>query len=60
MRTGRPRHPQAEALLALGVGRVERQEYPPSEEVRPAYLREPDVNINWKSLREEGPWPGTA
>ncbi len=60
VRTGRPRHPQAEALLALGVGRVERQEYPPSEEVRPAYLREPDVNINWKSLREEGPWPGTA
>jgi len=26
------------------------------DEVRPRYMREPDVTINWADYREEGPW----
>jgi hypothetical protein len=25
--------------------------------VRPFYLREPDVQINWQAFRSEGAWP---
>lgn len=56
VKTGRPQFPAAEAMLELAVGRVEREDFPHADEVRPLYLREPDVNINWKSFREEGPW----
>ena len=47
---------RAEAMLELAVGRVEKEEFPHADEVRPLYLREPDVNISWKTYREEGPW----
>lgn len=56
VRTGRPRYPSAEALLELVVQRVERDEFPRPEEVRPLYLREPDARIAWKRFREEGGW----
>jgi len=56
IKAGRPRYPSAEALLGLAVGPVERQEFPSSHEVRPLYLREPDVNINWTQFRRETPW----
>lgn len=57
VRVGRPRYPSAEALLELAVQQVEREEFPRPEEVRPLYLREPDVSINWERFREEGAWP---
>jgi tRNA threonylcarbamoyladenosine biosynthesis protein TsaB len=56
VKSGRPRYPSAEALLGLAVGPVERQEFPSSRDVRPLYLREPDVDIGWKQFRREGPW----
>ncbi len=55
---GRPRFPAAEAILELAVGRAEREDFPHPDEVRPQYLREPDVTISWKNFREEGPWAG--
>ena len=58
VKKGRPRYPSADALLELGAGKLERGEEPPPDEIRPLYLREPDVTINWGLLREEGPWPG--
>ena len=56
MRTGRPRYPSAEAALEVARGRAERSELPHPDEVRPNYLREPDVTINWSDFRSEGPW----
>lgn len=56
VKSGRPQFPAAEAMLELAVGRVEREDFPHADEVRPLYLREPDVTIGWKNYREEGPW----
>ncbi len=56
IKSGRPRFPSAEAVLGLAAGPAERGEFPAAEDVRPAYLREADVQINWKQLRKEGPW----
>lgn len=56
VKTGRPRYPYAVALAEIGAGKYERDEYPGTDEIRPLYLREPDVTINWEKLRAEGPW----
>jgi tRNA threonylcarbamoyladenosine biosynthesis protein TsaB len=56
VKSGRPRYPSAEAVLGLAVGPADRGDFPAPEDVRPAYLREADVQINWKVLRREGPW----
>ncbi len=56
VKTARPRYPYAVALAEIGAGRYERGEYPSSEDVRPLYMREPDVTINWEKIRQEGPW----
>ena len=56
VKTGRPRHPYAVALAEIGAGRYERDEYPSPDEIRPIYMREPDVTINWARLRRERPW----
>jgi len=55
-KTGRPRYPYAVALAEAGRGMFERDEYPAPEDLKPIYLREPDVTINWSKLRQEGPW----
>lgn len=55
-KVARPRYPYAVALAEIGAGKYERDEYPSSDDVRPLYLREPDVNINWEKIRREGPW----
>jgi len=57
VRTGGPRHPSAAAVLEVARGLAERGAFPHPDEVRPFYLREPDVRINWADFREEGPWP---
>lgn len=56
IKTGKPRYPYAVALAEIGSGKYERDEYPPPEDIRPLYMREPDVSINWDKLRQEGPW----
>jgi tRNA threonylcarbamoyladenosine biosynthesis protein TsaB len=58
-KTGAPRYPSAEALVELAANRAERSDFPHPDEIRPIYLREPDVAIGWKSIRREGPWPGS-
>jgi len=55
-KAGEPRYPNAAALAEIGLAKLEKGEYPAPDEVRPLYLREPDVTINWEKLRREGPW----
>ena len=43
-------------LAEIGHARYEAGEYPAPDDIRPLYMREPDVTINWEKLREEGPW----
>ncbi|HUU62153.1 MAG TPA: tRNA (adenosine(37)-N6)-threonylcarbamoyltransferase complex dimerization subunit type 1 TsaB [Acidimicrobiia bacterium] len=57
VRTGGPRYPGAGAVMEVARGLVERGAFPHPDEVRPFYLREPDVRINWADFRQEGPWP---
>lgn len=56
VKTGRPRWPDAAAVLEIARGHAQRNEVPHPDEVRPRYLREPDVTINWTDFRSEGPW----
>ena len=56
VKTGRPRYPRAEAVLEIARGRMQRGDVPHPDEVRPRYMREPDVTINWSDFRSEGPW----
>ena len=56
VKTGKPRYPYAVALAEIGAGKFERGDYPTPDEIRPVYMREPDVTINWEKLRQEGPW----
>ena len=56
VKTGKPRYPYAVALAEIGHGRYDKGEYPAPDDIRPLYLREPDVTINWEKLRPEGPW----
>ena len=56
VRVGRPRYPTAEALAEAGMGMLERGEAPHPDAVRPRYLREPDININWDRLRSPFRW----
>lgn len=55
-KAARPRYPYAVALAEIGAGKFERGDYPAPDDVRPLYLREPDVTINWQKIRKEGPW----
>jgi tRNA threonylcarbamoyladenosine biosynthesis protein TsaB len=56
VKSGRPRYPGARALVEIGLARLEREPFSSPDEVRPLYLREPDVDLNWEKLRPEGPW----
>lgn len=56
IKTGRPRHPSAASVHEIARGLAARGEAPHPDDVRPLYMREPDVAINWSDYREEGPW----
>ncbi len=56
MKTAKPRYPYAVALAEIGTVRYEKDDFPAPDDIRPLYLREPDVTINWEKLRSEGPW----
>jgi tRNA threonylcarbamoyladenosine biosynthesis protein TsaB len=55
VKTGQPRYPNARALLEIGLSKLEKDAFP-TETLRPIYLREPDVTLNWEKLAPEGPW----
>lgn len=56
VKTGRPPFPSARAVAEIGAGRLERDDVPHPDEIRPLYLRDPDVTINWAKIRQPGPW----
>lgn len=56
VKTGRPVFPSARAVAEIAAGRLERDEIPHPDQIRPLYLRDPDVTINWAKLRQPGPW----
>lgn len=56
VKTGKPRYPYAVALAEIGLAKLDKGDYPAAEDIRPMYMREPDVTINWAKLRPEGPW----
>lgn len=60
VRQARPRYPHAETLIEIGAGLLARGESPHPDDIRPLYLRDPDVNINWSLLNPAGPWESSA
>ena len=56
VKTGRPRYPSARAVAEIGAGKLDRDELPHPDEIRPMYLRDPDVTINWDRINQPGPW----
>lgn len=57
VRRGRPRYPSADVMLEIAAIRAAHSGFTASEDLRPDYMREPDVQINWKTFRSEGIWP---
>ncbi len=55
-KSARPRYPYAVALAEIGAGKYQRDEYPAPDDIRPMYLRDADVTINWDKIRKAGPW----
>ena len=55
VKRGRPRHPDAEALVEAAGRALNSDDLPHPDEIRPLYLREPDIQINWDAL-ESDPW----
>ena len=56
VRTGMPRYPSADALAEMVVAKVGRGEFGHPREVRPFYMREPDVTLGSVHRREAGLW----
>jgi tRNA threonylcarbamoyladenosine biosynthesis protein TsaB len=56
VRRGRPRYPSADVMLEIAAIRAAHGDFVASADVRPDYMREPDVQINWKTFRAEGLW----
>lgn len=57
VRRGRPRYPSAEAILEIALMKSDGGSLSSPDDVRPLYMREADVQINWKAFRHEGAWP---
>ncbi len=56
VRRGRPRYPSAETILDIASMKARHGKTSGPEDVRPLYMREPDVQINWEAFRSEGAW----
>lgn len=56
VKSGRPTHPAAEVLLELGAARFQHGDIPHPDEIRPMYLREPDVTLSSAHRTDLGPW----
>ena len=55
VKIGKPRYPTARSLLEVGLSQLERGAFS-AETLRPIYLREPDVTLNWDKLQPGDPW----
>ena len=56
VKTGMPRYPSADALAQVVEARAGRGEFPDPDDIRPRYMREPDVTLGSVHLREGGLW----
>lgn len=56
VRFGRPRYPSADVICEIAAIQAGREEFGQASEIRPQYMREPDVQINWETFRSEGAW----
>lgn len=57
VRRGMPRYPSAETILEIASMKAGRDKTLHPDDVRPMYMRDPDVQINWQAFRSEGVWP---
>ncbi|MGI9666612.1 MAG: tRNA (adenosine(37)-N6)-threonylcarbamoyltransferase complex dimerization subunit type 1 TsaB [Acidimicrobiia bacterium] len=57
VRRGRPRYPSADTMLEIAAMKAAAGKLTETDDVRPTYMREPDVDINWTAFRSEGAWP---
>ncbi len=57
VRRGSPRYPSAETILEIASMKARQGKTTAPDVVRPVYMREPDVQINWEAFRSEGAWP---
>lgn len=55
-RVGLPCYPSAVAVAELGAPRIEHDDVPHPDEIRPAYLRDPDVTVSSTVLEMRSPW----
>ncbi len=60
VKTGRPRYPSANALIDVGWQEIDRDQAPHPDDIRPLYLRQPDVTLNWSAIRPPDPWQSPA
>lgn len=56
VKTGRPRYPSADVLVEVAHPMLDKGTMPHPDEIRPVYLREPDVTLNWDAIHPAGPW----
>lgn len=56
VRRGRPRYPSADTMLEIVAMKILAGKLTDADDVRPLYMREPDVDINWTAFRSEGAW----
>lgn len=56
VKVGRPRYPSASALIEVGWPAIENDQAPHPDDVRPNYLRSPDVTLNWAAINPPDPW----
>jgi tRNA threonylcarbamoyladenosine biosynthesis protein TsaB len=55
-RVGLPQYPGAVSVAELGAPRVEHDDVPHPDEIRPLYLRDPDVTVSSAVLEMRSPW----
>ena len=46
-------NPSARSLVQLAHAQALREEFVPSRDIKPIYLRQPDAEINWKTRKED-------
>ncbi|GMQ86742.1 MAG: tRNA (adenosine(37)-N6)-threonylcarbamoyltransferase complex dimerization subunit type 1 TsaB [Acidimicrobiia bacterium] len=53
VRFGRPRFPSADVMCEIAAIQSGREDFGQPSQVRPMYMREPDVDIKWETFRSE-------
>ena len=56
VKAGRPRYPSAGTLAEAAASQLLSDATMHPDDVRPLYLRDPDVSINWSIIDDRGPW----